>query len=263
MRDNKSDRSFDGLVEHFKKNIYATPKGLIRLDILWRDLLEAIPAIEQPVPLRILDAGAGLGHMAGKLAERGHQLVLCDVSQEILQQAAIHLQQQHPLAAYQLINSAVQELSQHLDEQFDIVLFHAVLEWLAEPQPVLMQLLEFVKPAGYLSLMYYNKHSLAYRHLLNANFKVVLQGNIHVGERLVPISPLEPEQVRAWLQEAGMTTLSQSGVRVIYDYLSHSDKQALDIEELLQIERRYSRLQPYAALARYQHVIAQKPSVSG
>ncbi|TNF33666.1 MAG: methyltransferase domain-containing protein, partial [Gammaproteobacteria bacterium] len=171
---NKIDRNFDGLVSHFQKNIYDTPKGIIRLDILWRDLIEAIPAIQQSTPLRILDAGAGLGHMAGKLADHGHQLVLCDVSQEILLQAEKHLQQQHPHAAFQLINSAVQELSQHLDEQFDIVLFHAVLEWLADPRQALMQLLEFVKPSGYLSLMFYNKHSLIYRHLLNANFKVLL-----------------------------------------------------------------------------------------
>ncbi|MDH5573740.1 MAG: SAM-dependent methyltransferase, partial [Gammaproteobacteria bacterium] len=110
----------------------------------------------------------------------------------------------------------------------------------------------------YLSLMYYNKHSLIYRHLLNANFKVLLAGEVRVGERLVPISPLEPDLVRGWLIEAGMKTVSQSGIRVIFDYLKYSDKQCIDIEELLQMERRYSRLQPYAGLARYQHIIARK-----
>ncbi len=260
MSDKTSDRNFDGLVGHFQKNIYDTPKGKIRLEILWRDLLEAIPAIEQQAPLRILDAGAGLGYMAGKLASHGHHLVLCDVSEEILQQAEKHLQLHHPHIAFQLINSAVQELSQHLDEQFDVVLFHAVLEWLVEPQQALMQLLEFVKPGGYLSLMFYNKHSLTYRHLLNANFKVLLKGEPRVGERLVPISPLEPQQVISWLHEAGMKTIVQSGVRVIFDYLSHVDKQGVDMEQLLQIEKRFSRLQPYRDLARYQHVIVQKPA---
>lgn len=258
MSEKKSDRNFDDLVGHFEKNIYNTPKGKIRLDILWRDLLEAIPALTGAQPLRILDAGAGLGYMAGKLSDYGHELVLCDVSEEILQQAERHLQQQHPQATYRLINSAVQELSAQLNEQFDVVVFHAVLEWLAEPHQALLQLLKFIKPGGFLSLMYYNRHSLIYRHLLNANFKLLLAGEPTVSDRLVPISPLEPRQVNQWLEDAGMCTICQSGVRVIFDFMSHTVKQRINIDELLEMERRYSRQQPYADLARYQHIIARK-----
>ncbi|MFW2371584.1 MAG: methyltransferase domain-containing protein [Gammaproteobacteria bacterium] len=247
------DRNFNDLVGHFQKNIYQTPKGRIRLDIIWRDLVAVLPALEKGQKLRILDAGAGLGYMAGMLAELGHELVLCDVSDEILKQAEQHLSQNHPQAAYRLINSAVQELKSHIDEQFDLVLFHAVLEWLAEPRQALSQLLDFIKPEGYLSLMFYNKHSLVYRHLLNANFKVLLQGEPRVGERLVPISPLDPDQVEAWLLQENMDIIHQSGVRVIYDYLSHAEKQRINMDELIEMERRYSLMRPYSDLARYQH----------
>ncbi|MCW8955987.1 MAG: methyltransferase domain-containing protein [Gammaproteobacteria bacterium] len=258
MSDNTSDRNFDGLVGHFQKNIYQTPKGRIRLDIIWRDLVSVLPDIDNGAKLRILDAGAGLGYMAGLLADHGHELVLCDVSDEILKQAEQHLSQHHPQAAYRLINSAVQELKLHTDEQFDLVLFHAVLEWLAEPRQVLGQLLDFIKPDGYLSLMFYNKHSLVYRHLLNANFKVLLQGEPRVGERLVPVSPLEPKQVENWLLQENVDIISQSGVRVIYDYLSHAEKQRIKMDELLEMERRYSRIPPYSDLARYQHFIVRR-----
>ena len=258
----KKDRSFDGLVGHFQKNIYDSPKGLIRLDILWRDLLQAVPDIETGKSLRILDAGAGLGYMAGLLADLGHELVLCDVSNEILLEAEKHLQQHHPDATYRLINSAVQELQSHVDEQFDLVLFHAVLEWLAEPHQVLLQLMEFVRPGGHLSLMFYNRHSLVYRHLLNANFKILQQGEPRVGERLVPISPLDPQQVEGWLQEAGMDIVKRSGVRVIYDYLNHAEKKRLNLDELLEMERRYSQQRPYADLARYQHFIVKQNAES-
>lgn len=259
MSKHKNDRNFNDLVGHFQKNIYDTPKGKIRLEILWRDLLQAIPDLKQIQHMRILDAGAGLGYMAGQLADLGHELVLCDVSDEILQQAQHHLSQNHPRASFQLINSAVQELHQHINEQFDLVLFHAVLEWLAEPHHALLQLLKFVKPGGYLSLMFYNKHSLTYRHLLNANFKILMHGEPRVGERLVPISPLDPAQVEDWLNDAGMQIISRSGVRVIFDYLNHTEKQRLNMDELMEMERRYSRLKPYADLARYQHLIVKRP----
>lgn len=251
------DRNFNDLVGHFQKNIYQTPKGKVRLDIIWRDLVLALPAIENGKKLRILDAGAGLGYMAGMLADRGHELVLCDVSDEILKQAEQHLSQNHPQATYRLINSAVQELKTHIDEQFDLVLFHAVLEWLAEPRQALLQLMDFIKPGGYLSLMFYNKHSLVYRHLLNANFKVLLQGDPRVGERLVPISPLDPKQVENWLMEENVEIVSKSGVRVIFDYLSHAEKQRINMDELIEMERRYSLMRPYSDLARYQHFIVK------
>ena len=257
MSANKNDRNFDDLVGHFQKNIYDSPKGKIRLEIIWRDLLNNLPALSAGKPLRILDAGAGLGYMAGKLADLGHQLVLCDVSAEILQQAEQHLAQHHPHATCQLINSAVQELHQHVAEQFDLVLFHAVLEWLAEPKQALLQLCRHVKPGGYLSMMFYNRHSLTYRHLLNANFNILMQGEPRVGERLVPISPLEPSDVETWLLDAGMQIVDRSGVRVIYDYLGHAEKQRLNMDELLEMEKRYSKLKPYADLARYQHFLVQ------
>lgn len=255
MTGQKSDRNFDDLVGHFQKNIYATPKGRIRLEVLWRDLITTIPGLQQGKSLRILDAGAGLGYMAGKLADLGHELVLCDISAEILKQAERHLMAHHPRATFQLINSAIQELQQHINEQYDLVLFHAVLEWLANPRQVLMHLCDFIKPGGYLSLMFYNKHGLIYRHLLNANFSVLKNGEPRVGERLLPSTPLLPHDVEDWVARAGMRVIERSGVRVIYDYLGREQKQKIDINELVAMELRYSRLRPYADLARYQHFI--------
>ena len=193
MTNKKSDRNFDDLVGHLQKNIYETPKGKIRLEILWRDLTQSLPQLVEGKPLRILDAGAGLGYMAGRLAELGHEIVLCDISAEILQQAEQHLQQNHPQATYKLVNAAVQELAEHIDEQYDLVLFHAVLEWLAEPRATLLKLCEFIQPGGHLSLMFFNKHGLIYRHLLNANFDILMDGEPRLGERLVPESPLMPD----------------------------------------------------------------------
>lgn len=253
------DRNFDDLVGHFQKNIYDTPKGRIRLAILLRDLRQTIPAITGNRPLRILDAGAGLGYMAGELTALGHEVVLNDISADILAQAEQHLHQRHPKTAFRLINCAVQELNQHLDEPFDLVLFHAVLEWLTEPRPALERLTRFVKPGGHLSLMFYNRHSLIYRHLLNANFKVLQQGEPRVGERLIPISPLEAETVKGWLGEMELELLHHSGVRVIHDYLSHADKQRVDFDALLAMEERYSLLSPYRDLARYQHFVIRAP----
>ena len=62
-----SDRHFDELATRFAEKIYGGAKGAIRLAVLQADLAEALP----DRPLRVLDVGAGLGHMSLWLAQRG------------------------------------------------------------------------------------------------------------------------------------------------------------------------------------------------
>ena len=69
-----SDRHFDQLATRFAEKIYGGAKGAIRLAVLQADLTETLPAR----PLRVLDIGAGLGHMSLWLAEQGHQVTLAE-----------------------------------------------------------------------------------------------------------------------------------------------------------------------------------------
>ena len=60
-----SDRHFDLLATRFAEKIYGGAKGAIRLAVLQADLKESLPQRR----LRVLDIGAGLGHMSLWLAE--------------------------------------------------------------------------------------------------------------------------------------------------------------------------------------------------
>ena len=60
----------------------------------------------------------------------------------------------------------------------DLVLFHAVIEWAADPFASLNALEKLLRPpntscghqGGHLSCLYYNKPALVWRHLMNGNF---------------------------------------------------------------------------------------------
>jgi S-adenosylmethionine-dependent methyltransferase len=78
-----NDRHFDELATRFAEKIYGGAKGAIRLAVLQADLADALP----DRPLRVLDIGAGLGHMALWLAERGHQLTLAEPAAPMLEGA--------------------------------------------------------------------------------------------------------------------------------------------------------------------------------
>jgi len=256
----KQDQNFDNLSSRFRKNIYNTAKGQIRLNILWRDLLETIPAIEEG-GLSILDAGAGQGNFSLQLAQNNHQLTLSDLSSNMLDDARALYKDKQLEQEVRFIHCAVQDLSEHISEQYDVVLFHAVLEWLAEPEQTLKQLLDFIKPGGYLSLMFYSRTGLIYQNLVMGNFdNINNQSLAGEGKTLTPTNPQEPEDVYQWLDDFGLKTLCKSGVRVFYDGISRERRKQISHEELYELEKQFSRKEPYCSLARYIHVVCQKPA---
>src|SRR2546426_2528522 len=149
-----ADVVFDGLADDFERDIYDSSKGYIRLNVLWHDLSEGLPRFQEG-NWRILDAGGGMGQIALRLATLGHTIVLCDPSTEMLAKAESKLQAQELRDRVQLIESSIQQLPERVSGQFDVILCHAVLEWLAAPQDALLSLRPFLLPHGYLSLMYY------------------------------------------------------------------------------------------------------------
>lgn len=254
----KHDQNFDNLSSRFKKNIYDSPKGEIRLNILWRDIIEGIPNIEEG-GLSILDAGAGQGNFALQLSKKGHQLTLCDVSKEMLNDAQSLFSENKIGSDVRFIHSSVQELSEHVDSKYDVVLFHAVLEWLVEPEETLKELLTFIKPGGYLSLMFYSKTGLIYQNLTRGNFDYILNDSLKgKGKSLTPINPQVPEDIYNWLDKFNLNVLVKSGVRVFYDGLSRERRKQINNEELMTLEKKFSRIEPYCSMARYVHVLCKK-----
>lgn len=252
------DQNFDHLSKRFKKNIYHTQKGRLRLNILWRDLIECIPQIETG-GLSILDAGAGQGNIALQLAQKNHHITLCDVSSKMLEQAQLIFAEQH-INTVRFIHAPVQQLKEHIDTQFDVVIFHAVLEWLAEPEHTLKQLFTFIKPGGYLSLMFYSRTGLIYKNLCYGNFNFVLHDTLAGnGKTLTPTNPQQPEDVYRWIEDEGLKVLARSGIRVFYDNINGERRKQINEDELFELEQRYSRIEPYCSLARYVHLLNQKP----
>lgn len=252
------DRNFDDLARRFSANIYGSPKGQIRLAILREDIDTLLALIPANTKLSILDAGCGPGYMALYLAQQGHKVVLCDHSAEMIQRARQVFAEQAPDASVTFIDSAVQDLKQHIQDQFDLVLFHAVLEWLNNPQRTLEILLKFLRPGGYFSLLFYNRNSLVMRNLLRGNFRK-LAAKQYAGDpnSLTPTNPLLPEEVNAWLEALGLRILSRTGVRIVYDYLPREIQEQRSLQDIIEMERRFCRQEPFVALGRYMHVMAQ------
>ena len=256
-----TDRSFDGIAAKFQRNIYQSSKGQIRQQVLLRDL--ASLAMLQ-APCQILDVGAGQGQLSLALANMGHSVHLTDISAEMLAMAAETAAAQGlavsgPAARLQFSKLSLAELSRDSQQQYPLVLCHAMLEWLAQPDAALRQLSQLVAPGGVLSLMYYNKDAKRLSNILYGNFDYVAADfKVKKKVSLSPQNPLEPLLVEQWYQQAGFSVISKTGVRCFHDYLQNRTMQQSHFSQLLELELKYNRQEPYASLGRYTHLLLSR-----
>ncbi|CCN82605.1 SAM-dependent methyltransferase smtA [Vibrio nigripulchritudo SFn27] len=255
------DRNFDDIAHKFAKNIYGSEKGDIRQTIVWEDLIVALSELnDESRRLKILDAGGGLGQMSQKIAQRGHDVTLCDLSYEMLKLARADIEKHGLLSQYQLVHSPVQEIEQHLTEKVDMVLFHAVMEWLGDPKTALEKVLEQIKPGGIGSIMFYNHHGLVLKNVICGNIPHILEGMPHRKRfKLQPQKGLKPEEVYQWIEDAGFEICGKSGIRSFHDYIGNMEYMGdYQFEDVLALERQLCRQEPYLSLGRYIHVWAKR-----
>lgn len=246
-----SDRHFDELATRFAEKIYGGAKGAIRLAVLQADLAEVLP----DRPLRVLDVGAGLGHMSLWLAQRGHDITLTEPAAPMLEGARQRFAEAGQSATF--IQAPWQELLGQLQQPFDLVLCHAVLEWLAEPAAILPVLHQLTNKDGWLSLAFYNKDALIYRNLLKGHFRKLRKEHF-AGEKqsLTPQQPVDPRELNTQL-DAYWQVESRSGVRVFHDYMPHEFQAKAELIDLLEMELAYRRHPSFAGLGRYLHWICR------
>lgn len=253
-----TDYNFDPIAQKFVNNIYGSYKGQIRKEIVWRELLDCLTRLNKP-KLRILDAGGGFGYFSQKLAALGHQVTLCDISGELLKIAAEQLSDKPYRNNVEIIHGSIQSLELHCDGKFDLILNHAVLEWLAEPKQTLHTLLNWLDKEGLVSLMFYNKEAQRFFNLVSGNLDFVELGMPRKKVvRLSPTNPLFECDVMDWLNEVNMTVLQKTGVRVLHDYMKSPEITESHFEQLLEMEKKYCQLEPYASLGRYTHLTLAK-----
>ena len=249
------DVNFDDLTEHFKKRIYGSHKGAIRLAVLERDLKAQIPKYMQG-GLNVLDIGAGFAQMGLKLAALGHDVCINDISKNMLAVAKQQAQEQGLAEHITWQHGAFQSLP---PEPYDVVLRHAVLEWLDKPEELLNTLSKLTHQGSVVSLMFYNKDALVLHNLIRGNFKKI-ENNDFSGMKggLTPPNPLKPDWVEATLNDLGFDVSYKSGIRVFSDYVGIKRGGNENSDAVLAMELQYSNQQPYQQVGRYTHFICSK-----
>ena len=263
MKISSRDRNFDDISAHFEKKIYGGLKGQIRLAVLRHDIFGWVKSWQQTHnrPLRVLDVGAGLAQISIELAKDGHDVTINDISANMLEIA----KQNAGETAQTIIwhTCPYQQLDDKLTGKYDLILCHAVLEWLAEPKLIMdffdRWLVDDRAEKGVLSLCFYNPASFVYRNLVMGNFNLLHNKDFKADNgSLTPNHPVAKDEVLAWINDHHYQILHTSGLRVFHDYSplkrgGHTNPQAV-----IDMEVAYSGQDPYKWLGRYLHFLVSK-----
>ncbi|MCF6246567.1 MAG: methyltransferase domain-containing protein [Desulfobacula sp.] len=259
---NYNGRNFDDLAPKFQRKIYGGFKGRVRLAVLQKDLSQFLPRIfDNPNrrPLRVLDAGGGYGPYSLQLAQMGHHVTLCDISGKMLEKAAQRVSKKKLTPNVNLVHCAIQELPENKKGPYDLVLCHAVIEWVQDPQDLITHLLRQLDQKGMLSLTFYNLNGMIFKNLLRVNYnKIIKEEYAGWPGSLTPTFPRDPADVLHQLDQQNVNIICHSGIRVFHDYILNPEDKEKHLETVLDLELKFSRRMPYRDLGRYQHILGKK-----
>lgn len=246
---NPRPSSFDGIANKFDSNIYGTSKGHLRHQLL----LHYLKAYLAKPQLSVLDAGGGTGVMSREFAQAGHKVMLADVSKDVLDIGEQRLQE---FSSASVVLSSLSDIK----GQFDLILCHAVLEWLDDPEQCIAHLLSLLPENGVLSLSFFNQDAKIFNNLLYGNFDYVKSGMPAKNTvRLNPHNAQKPTDIIAFIDKIpNVSIIKMAGIRCIHDYMLDKTKIEENYEELFEMECQYGAQAPYMWLGKYFYMQIKK-----
>ena len=218
------DYNFDELASRFQRKVYGGLKGQIRIAVLERDFHEFFPgalASAREKPLHIFDAGGGFGPFSILMAQKGHRVTICDLSEKMLEMAREHFMAQgvdHLLSNLAWPGTGIRPRTgrpiRSCSMPRGVGMGKSALNRLSAASWHLMG------ENGTLSLSFYNLNGMIFKNLLRTNYKKILK-KAYTGYpgSLTPCWPRTCEQVTQWLLNHPFEIFCQSGIRVFHDYI--------------------------------------------
>jgi len=251
---------FASLQGRFNQSIYGTSKGRLRLDILAEDFRETIiPSLNGDA--QVLDIGCGEAFVSEWLIAADYAVTLLDACPEVIAAAKIRLRENHrDLTKVCWCQGFLQNELTAAGHNYDLIIMHAVLEWLDDPLTALQLACDRLAAGGVISLAFYNRNSLLYRNLLQGNFNKIKRDDWQQSSTgLTPQNPIDPTEIREFFDSRKFTLVSQRGIRCFYDFMREPLKRERSYDDVLAMEKRFSQQQPFMSLGRYLHVVWKKP----
>jgi len=217
-------------------------------------------------PLRILDAGGGSGADSIPLAREDHDIDLADYSQEMLKAARENAKREGLRDKIRFHSADVSQLDRTFPQpQFDVVLCHNVLQYVADVPQLVSKLSAVLLPGGILSLISPNRYCIPFATaFLDKDLDEALR---QIDARTyqnrmfhATVAEYSAEEMRVMLPDAGLAFDAGYGIRCLSDYWGDNEtKSKPEVwEKIKRLEYALTDKYPYILLARFWQIVAHK-----
>ena len=233
------------------RHLIDKPWGRMFYDMIFRQL-----ALSNDIPLKILDFGAGFCVTANHYSKY-HSVTAVEPNKEMID---LSIHDKH----FDLLHGGIETLSRYVDNTFDIVICHNVLEYVSDKEFILQELARVLKQGGTLSIV---KHNLLGRVMAYAVFsdnpKAALdlldsgdQENNMFGKR----DTYEEEYLIGLGKKYGLSMENLFGIRTFFALSKNNDVKFTQewYENMLALEMKTCNLDRYKSISFFHHLIFQK-----
>jgi 2-polyprenyl-6-hydroxyphenyl methylase / 3-demethylubiquinone-9 3-methyltransferase len=157
--------------------------------------------------MKILDVGCGGGILSESLAHAGAHVTGIDLSQQALEIARAHAQDQHLTITYEV--ACVEDFSLNAPSSFDIVTCMELLEHVPDPGSIIKASAKLLQPNGQLFLSTINRNPKAFLFaIVGAEYllKLLPKGTHHYAKFI------KPTELFTMVQAAGLSFAHTQGI---------------------------------------------------
>jgi len=260
----QGENRFEGNASRYAAYLQ-TPEGRLRTELTFANLQDLLP--EESRSWRALDLGCGTGTTAVRLARLGMNITLLDSSSAMLDLAKRTTSESGVYDRIEFkLGDATKVSEMFRPRSFVLVLCHNLLEYVDDPTTVLRSAAGLMrKSSAIVSVLVRNQAGEVLKAALHAGDLAAAENNLVTEwgtESLYggKVRFFTPEATEAMLREASLAISARMGVRVLSDYLPANISRTAEYERIFSLERKLSKRQEYAGVARYLHWVARGPT---
>lgn len=244
-----------------------TPAGRLRSELAWENLRRFLPR-DAAAKHRALDVGGGTGFASMQLARLGHEVVLLDSSEQMLQIARQEADACGVTPQISLCHAETGQLRElFAAESFDVVVCHNLLEYSEDPSTTVRDIAHVLRKDGVVSVLVRNRAGEVLKDAVKSgDWKLataILTAETVVdtlyGNRMRLFAPADLQEM---LTGAGLEAVAEHGVRVFFDYVALQSPTDATYSEVFELESKLGARPEYFAIARYIQVIVRRARAS-
>lgn len=218
-----------------------------------------------PGSLRVLDVGGGDGRDSLRLAAQGHEVTILDYSGGMLDLARDAACAEGVADRVHLVKGAVGALSELAHRDFDAVLCHFVIGYVADSTAAVESVVSAARPGGLVSLIASNPVSDVLTRAVRGKdalgaLEMIDDPAFHAVVFSSDVRRVEWRAAARALRGAGADVLGRYGCRAVIDLLN-DDAYTSDparLADVIRLEIAVSARSPYRDIARAWQLIARR-----